>query len=100
MTPLEPGLYLRIQQLPNGPHPLPLNCGFSHGYAYRALGLFNPSETSDSYFVLSNDREEVWFISNRHVRTYALMPEIKDFRLRLEERASTSKEVGELMGYR
>ena len=54
-------------------------------FASRALGLYNPSETSDAYFVLSNDRNEVWFICNRHLRTYALMPEQKHFRLTIKE---------------
>jgi hypothetical protein len=72
MTSLEPGLYVRIEELANGPKPLPLASGFSSGQAYRALGLYNPSETSDAYFVLSNDRDEIWFICNRHVRSFAL----------------------------
>lgn len=85
MTSLDPGLYLRIEEMLNGPKPLPLQSGFSKGRAYRALGLYNPSETSDAYFVLSNDRNEVWFICNRHLRTYALMPEQKHFRLTIKE---------------
>lgn len=85
MTFLEPGLYLRIEELENGPKPLPLKSGFSEGRAYRALGLYNPSETSDAYFVLSNDRNEVWFICNRHLRTYGLIPEEKHFRLTIRE---------------
>ena len=55
------------------------------GRADRALGLYNPSETSDAYFVLSNDRNEVWFICNRHLRTYALLPEEKHFRFTIKE---------------
>ena len=72
MIALENGLYLRVQELPNGPKPFPLQSGFSPETAYRAIGLFNPSETSDAYFILSNDRDEVWFICNRHLRTVAL----------------------------
>ena len=82
----EQGLYLRIEELPNGPQPLPLDSGFSKANAYRALGLYNPSETSDAYFVLSNDRNEVWFICNRHLRTHGLMPEEESFRLPIKER--------------
>ena len=70
---LENGLYLRVQELPNGPKPFPLQSGFNPDTAYRALGLFNPSETSDAYYILSNDRDEVWFICNRHLRTAALV---------------------------
>jgi hypothetical protein len=73
MLTLETGLYLRIEQLPNGPPPLPLSSGFNTATAYRALGMFNPSETSDAYFIFSNDRDEIWFICNRHVRTLGLL---------------------------
>jgi hypothetical protein len=75
MTSLEPGLYVRIEELDNGPKPFPLDSGFSLGHAYRALGLYHPSETSDAYFVLSNDRDEIRFICNQHVRAYALLPD-------------------------
>ena len=85
MTSLEPGLYVRIEELENGPKPFPLASGFSNGHAYRALGLYNPSETSDAYFVLSNDRDEIWFICNRHVRTYALFANELALRLPLKE---------------
>lgn len=73
MITLENGLYLRVQELQNGPKPFPLQSGFNPDTAYRALGMFNPSETSDAYFILSNDRDEVWFICNRHLRTVALV---------------------------
>ena len=42
MTSLEPGLYVRIEELDNGPKPFPLASGFLMGQAYRALGLYNP----------------------------------------------------------
>ncbi|WP_072053866.1 hypothetical protein [Obesumbacterium proteus] len=76
----EQGLYLRIEELENGPRPLPLRSGFSREIAYRALGVFNPSESSDAYYILSNDRDEIWFICNRHLRTVALLPNTTDFR--------------------
>lgn len=81
MNLLEPGLYLRVQEVTNGPRPLPLSSGFSADRAYRALGIYNPSETSDAYFVLSNDRDEVWWICNRHLRTHALLPTALEFHL-------------------
>ena len=43
MTSFEFGLYVRIEELENGPKPFPLNSGFSTTHAYRALGLYNPS---------------------------------------------------------
>ncbi|WP_426816855.1 hypothetical protein ACP3TC_16595 [Winslowiella sp. 2C04] len=77
---LEQGLYLRVQQLENGPRPLPLLSGFSSDFAYRAIGCFNPSESSDAYYILSNDRDEIWFICNRHLRTVCLAAQLTEFR--------------------
>lgn len=91
MNTLEPGLYVRIEELDNGPKPFPLTSGFSVGHAYRALGLYNPSETSDAYFVLSNDRDEIWFICNRHVRSHALLPD--EFALRVSIRDTVRQQI-------
>ena len=85
MLSLEKGIYLRIEQLPHGPKPLPLDSGFNTATAYRALGMFNPSETSDAYFIFSNDRDEVWFICNRHLRCMGLLPEQRAVRMPLIE---------------
>lgn len=84
---VEPGLYVRIEELPNGPMPRPLSSGFSPGSAYRVLGMESFSETSETYLMLSNDRDEIWFISNRHVRTCALRPEETRLRYTVAERA-------------
>lgn len=81
MLTLEPGVYVRIVQLEGGPTPFPLSSGFNEKTAYRALGLFNPSETSDAFFILSNDRDELWFICNRHARVVGLLPKRLDMRL-------------------
>ena len=81
MLTLESNLYVRVVQLDSGPHPLPLASGFNSNTAYRALGMFNPSETSDAYFILSNDRDELWFICNRHARVVGLLPRSKDLRM-------------------
>lgn len=81
---IEQGLYLRVEELINGPRPLPLLSGFNRDTAYRALGCFNPSETSDAYYILSNDRDEIWFICNRHLRTAFLAPASDAFRLALK----------------
>ncbi|MFT3719555.1 hypothetical protein [Pseudorhodoferax sp.] len=85
MLSLEPGIYLRVQELPNGPTPFPLRSGFGLDTAYRALGLFNPSETSDAYFILSNDRDEIWFICNRHLRCLGLLRGSQATRMPLEQ---------------
>jgi hypothetical protein len=71
---IEPGLYVRVVEYLNGPHPRPLTSGFSEANAYRVMGLYNPAETSEGYFILSNDRDETWYISQRHFRTVAIMP--------------------------
>jgi hypothetical protein len=81
---LERGLYLRIEEAFAGPLPRPLSSGFSIDTAYRALGLYNPSESSDAYFIFSNDRDETWFICNRHVRLVALIPHCRELRLPLK----------------
>lgn len=83
MLSLESGIYLRVEQLPNGPRPLPLESGFNLHTAYRALGMFNPSETSDAYFIFANDRDEIWFICNRHLRCLGLIPGHPALRLEL-----------------
>lgn len=85
MLTLESALYVRVQELPHGPRPMPLQSGFSMDTAYRALGMFNPSETSDAYFILANDRNETWFICNRHLRTVAIAPGCTDFRRPLQD---------------
>lgn len=80
---LEQGLYVKMVEMDNGPRPLPLQSGFNAETAYRVLGCFNPSESSDAWYILSNDRDEIWFISNRHLRTVFLKPESREFRLPL-----------------
>ncbi len=80
MLTLENGLSVRVQELENGPRPFPLESGFNMRTAYRALGLFNPSESSDAYFILANDRDEIWFICNKHLRVVCLDEANKAFR--------------------
>lgn len=82
---VEPGLYVRVEQFPGRPHPLPLASGFAQRVAYRVLGLYSPSETSECYFVVVNDRDETWFISNRHFRVVGLFPERRELRFALEK---------------
>ena len=84
MLTLDTHVLLRVVQINDGPRPLPLNNGFNDSTAYRALGMFNPSETSDAYFILSNDRDEIWFICNRHLRTVAVLDDFQGFRVPLD----------------
>jgi hypothetical protein len=74
---IEPNLYIRVQELPNGPAPLPLRSGFNTETAYRVLGIFSASESSECFFVLGNDRDETWFVSNRHFRIVGVFPEAR-----------------------
>lgn len=71
---MEPGLYVRIEQLEGAraPHPKPLENGFDAATAYRVVGMHTPSETADAYVVLSNGRDEMWFICTRHLRVVAV----------------------------
>ena len=71
---IEKDLYVRIRQLHDAPHPLPLKSGFSNDVAYRVLGLHSASETSEAYFILANDKDQTWFISNRHVAIVGIFP--------------------------
>ena len=75
MNSIESGLYLPIEEHDNALRLFPLSRDFATGKAYRALGFYNPSETSDSYFVLSKDHDEIWFTCNSHVRTFASLPD-------------------------
>ncbi len=59
---------------PRSPHPHPIDDGhFDPRYVYKVLGMYNPSETSECYFVLANPDRQIWFIPQRHVRAYKLM---------------------------
>ena len=67
---IQPNLYVRIEQYPGerAPQPLPLESGFSKDRVYEILGVHTASETAEAYLILRNDRDELWFISNRHCR--------------------------------
>jgi len=67
---LQQELWVVVQESerPNAPVPRPLSSGFSTDKAYQVLGLHCPSETSEAYLILCNDRNELWFVSNQHFR--------------------------------
>lgn len=46
--------------------------------------MFNPSESSDAYLILANDRDEMWFICNRHVRVVGLYKDVMPLRVALD----------------
>ena len=93
MIDYERGLYVRIQELQKGPHPLPLQHGFSQCTGYRVLGIYNPSESGECWLVMSNDRDELWYISQRHVRTWKLLPDARELRVSIESSASPLREI-------
>lgn len=87
MLQVESGLYVRMEPLVGvrAPQPQPLESGFSHEAAYRVLGMHNPSETADAYLMLSNDRDELWFICTRHVRAVGVLPTATVLRMPLSQ---------------
>ena len=59
---------------PHAPVPHPVRDGrFDTGRIYKVLGTYNPSETSEAYFVLANPDRQIWYISNRHLRAHGLI---------------------------
>ena len=67
---IQPEVYVRVEELKGerAPQPLPLSNGFSPDRVYRVLGIHTASESAEAYLILKNDRDEMWFISNRHFR--------------------------------
>ena len=56
------------------PKPHPIKDGkFDPKLIYKVLGIYNPSETSECYFMMANPEREIWFIPQRHVRAYKLI---------------------------
>lgn len=89
MIDYERGLYVVIEQLANGPAPLPLDHGFGVGAAYRVLGIYNPCESGECWLILSNNDNQLWHISQRHVRTHSLVPNLLDLRMVLAPTSAT-----------
>ena len=69
-------LYVEIHPMASGqiPHPHPIDeARFDPAYIYKVLGMYNPSETSECYFVLANTQRQIWFIPQRHLLAYGLL---------------------------
>jgi hypothetical protein len=69
-------LYVEIQPFEgeHSPHPHPISdAHFDANYVYKVLGMYNPSETSECYFVLANPQRQIWFIPQRHLLAYRLI---------------------------
>ncbi len=80
---VQPGLYVSIEEMAGdaAPQPRPLEHGFNSETAYLVLGAFSLSESGEAFFILSNNEDQVWFISNRHLRTHQYLPNSRAFRL-------------------
>jgi hypothetical protein len=73
---INPRLYVEIHPFdgPFSPHPHPNEQGrFDPNYVYKVLGMYNPSETGECYFVLANPERQIWFIPQRHLLAYRLI---------------------------
>lgn len=90
-------LYVEICPYEGGQqlHPHPIRDGkFDPAFVYKVLGTYNPSETSESYFVLANPERQIWFIPQRHLRAYRLI-DSDEFFLRREEVSPRKQTVSE-----
>lgn len=67
---IQPDIYVRVEEYKGerAPQPLPLSSGFSEDRVYRVLGIHTASESAEAFLILRNDRNEMWFVSNRHFR--------------------------------
>lgn len=69
-------LYVEIHPFPGPqppvPHPVD-HARFDPALIYKVLGMYNPSETSECYFVLANPQRQIWFIPQRHLLAYGLV---------------------------
>ena len=67
---IKPDVFVTICEMKGerAPQPLPLSNGFSLNKPYEVLGIHTASESADAFLILRNDRDEMWFISNRHCR--------------------------------
>jgi hypothetical protein len=90
-------LYVEIHPFegPHQPHPHPIQDGkFDPAFVYKVLGMYNPSETSECYFVLCNPARQIWFIPQRHLLAYRLIDSDEFFLAKgeLERNARTAKQ--------
>lgn len=72
---IDPRLYVEIVPFEgrNAPVPHPVrDAGFDPSRAYKVLGTYNASETSECYFILANPDRAIWFIPQRHLRAWRL----------------------------
>src|SRR3978361_1486903 len=69
-------LYVEVVPLETGiiPRPQPIeDARFDGELLYKVLGMYNASETSECYFVVAHPQRQILFISQRHLRAFALL---------------------------
>jgi hypothetical protein len=59
--------------------------------------MYNPSETSECYFVLANPRRQIWFIPQRHLLAYRLIDSDEFFLPKDEHEQSGARAGGRSM---
>jgi len=80
---------------PRQPHPHPIRDGkFDPSYVYKVLGMYNPAETSECYFMLANPERQIWFIPQRHLLAYKLIDSTEFF---LPREAAPNKAHGKTL---
>ncbi len=73
---IDPRLFVEIHPMETErrPRPDPIeDGGFDPSFVYKVIGMYNPSETSECYFVLVNPKRQIWFIPQRHLLAYKLI---------------------------
>lgn len=93
-------LFVEIVPMKTGqiPHPHPIDEGhFDPALIYKVLGLYNPSETSECYFMLANPQRQIWFIPQRHLRAFALL-DSDEFFLTAEQAGTIRRQPAERNG--
>lgn len=64
------GLRVRIKTLvgATAPRPLPADSGFTEGAGYPLLGVIEHGPDGELWFIVPNDQNMIYRISNRHCR--------------------------------
>jgi hypothetical protein len=79
------------------PHPHPIRDGhFDPALIYKVLGVYNPSETSECYFMIANPQRQIWFIPQRHLLAYRLIDSDEFFLTKAETDSPPVVAAGDL----
>jgi hypothetical protein len=100
---INPRLYVEIHPFdgPHSPHPHPITEGhFDPDYVYKVLGMYNPSETSECYFVLANPQRQIWFIPQRHLLAFRMIDSDEFFLPKSEFKPITNRSEAQTLADR